>query len=285
MLNIQNLYFSYISKKLYNNLNLELETGKIYGLLGKNGAGKSTLFKLISGLIIPKNGEISVNGLNPSQRTRSFYNNVFYYPEVIRLPNLIINDFIKNYSKFYINWNQIKFEDLLSLMDLSIDKRLSNLSHGQLKKFYLAFALATECSYILLDEPTSGLDIPSKRDFRKFLINSINDNQSIIISSHQVKDFNKLLDEIIIIDSGEIIFKHSLYDLDEKLSMNFSISEDNNIKSFYSEDITGGTMKLVSSKDVEEHIPLDIEILFNAVISNHKEINLFMNSNEGNSDA
>jgi len=280
MLTIQNLDFSYKTKQLYKDLNLDLEPGKICGLLGKNGAGKSTLFKLIAGLLEPSNGLIEVNGLIPSQRTKQFYQSIFFYPENIRLPNMIISDFVKTYSVYYPSWNEEQFLNLLGIMSLDTSSKLSNLSHGQIKKFYLAFALSTNCSYLLLDEPTSGLDIPSKKDFRKFLINSLNENQTIIISSHQVKDFNKLLDDIIIVDSGKVIFNQPLYKIEEKLGMKYIINEKDfeGKEIFYEEEITGGKICLGKTSDIDEYMPLDIEILFNAVTSNSDQINNYLNS-------
>ncbi|MFC1853468.1 ATP-binding cassette domain-containing protein [candidate division CSSED10-310 bacterium] len=276
MIEIENLDFSYGNQPLFLNLTLRLEQGKIYGLLGKNGAGKTTLFKLLTGLLSPKKGSIRVGSFIPVHRQKAMYEDLFFYPEKTNLPEMKVNEFIKLYSPLYPQWSQEMCFSLLTSMEVPENYKLSQLSFGMLKKFYLIFALSTQCSCYLLDEPTSGLDIPSKKDFRQIVINQFNEDNTIIISSHQVKDFNQLLDEVIIIDKGRIIFKQSIENIESKLALitippGQASSEDDVL---YQEELGGNVIALVTNTgNYPDKQAVDLEFLFNAVNENYKRIN------------
>jgi len=281
MIEIKNLSFSYSKKNLFNNLNLSLSEGKIYGLLGKNGSGKTTLFKLISGILFPDKGEISINGINSNSRSFLIYRDIFFYPEEIFIPEMQIKKFVDIYSVFYEKFNKEKFYSLLESMEIKPDLDISKLSLGMKKKFYLVFGLATESKIYLLDEPTIGLDIPSKSQFRKTILNSLNEEKLFIISSHQIKDFNLLLDEVIIIDSGNILYKNDMEFINENFGVIFlqkGFEENEGI--LYKEEVLNGSMCIVDKRkfknenSIQNIQDIDLEILFNFIVNSKEKIEL-----------
>jgi len=273
MVSIKNLSYSYNNKQsLFKDLNFNQKAGNIIGLLGKNGAGKSTLLKLIAGLLHIKKGNIEVNGYEPYKRDPDFLSKIFFVNDTPFLPSLTAKAYLKVYGALYKNFDTIKMYRILQEFDLNEHQNLKKLSFGQQKKFVIAFALSTNCKILLLDEPTNGLDIPSKKVFRKVLLDATNENQLVVISTHQVKDVETLLDKIVHIDNGRIVFEKEVFKITEK----FQFKMVNNIKDLkgltYSEKCPGGYKVIVPNSDNEE-TELDIELLFNA-ISNQVEINL-----------
>ena len=156
MINIQNLHFSYKKKKVFDNLNLQLEPGHIYGLLGKNGTGKSTLLKNVAGLLFPRKGAVTVNGFVPGKRQPEFLKDVFMVPEEFYLPNIPLADFVKIEAPFYPKFNEDQLQVYLRDFDVPQDSTLQNMSYGQKKKVIISFALATNARVLLMDEPTNG---------------------------------------------------------------------------------------------------------------------------------
>ena len=176
MIEIKNLFFGYTEyNDLFKDLSLSLEKGKICGLLGKNGAGKTTLLKIIAGLIFRGKGSCEVMGQIPEQRLPSFLSEIFFLPEDLFVPELTADQYVKYYSSFYPKFNLTLLRQHLTEFELPHDKLLTTLSHGQKKKFLIAFGLSTNCNLFILDEPTNGLDIPSKSQCRKLLASTIND--------------------------------------------------------------------------------------------------------------
>ena len=273
MIAINNLSYGYSKQKpLFEDLNLSQNNGNIIGLLGKNGAGKTTLLKLISGLLEIQKGELTVNGFEPFKRTPDFLSNIFFVSDNPFLPSLTIKAYLKVYGALYKNFDFEKMHKIIDAFELKADKKLKNMSFGQQKKFIIAFALSTNCSVLLLDEPTNGLDIPSKKIFRKVLVDFIEDDQLVIISTHQVKDVETLIDKIVHIENGHIVFEKDVLRITEA----FQFKTVNNISDLsgvlYSEKCPGGYKVIMPVEDNEE-TELDIELLFNA-ISNNAEISI-----------
>jgi ABC-2 type transport system ATP-binding protein len=178
MIQFLDVDFGYRKKQpLYRNLKLELEKGYIYGLLGKNGAGKSTLLKLISGLVFPVSGRVDVMGHDPSKRKPSFLENIFFIPEEIDTPEVDVIAFANSYAPFYPNFDKLQFLRLLNEFDVP-ERSLKQMSYGQKKKTWIALGIAANTPLLVLDEPTNGLDIPSKKQFRKMMAASINEERS-----------------------------------------------------------------------------------------------------------
>jgi ABC-2 type transport system ATP-binding protein len=273
MIQIENLTFSYSKKQqLFDQLNLTLPAGNIYGLLGKNGAGKSTLLKIIAGLLFPNNGKLNVAGFNPKDRYPQFLSEIYLITEEFSLPSLKIERFVSLYSPFYPRFNHILLESYINEFNLPREQKLSDMSYGQKKNFLLSFGLATDCDLLILDEPTNGLDIPSKSQFRKILANAINEDRSFIISTHQVRDMENLIDPIIIIDEGKIIFFQDHEHISKKLAFSRQAELPDNSNVVYYESSLGG-YTLVKENTYMEETRMNLEMLFNAVVSNKEKIN------------
>ena len=268
MIEVKNLSFGYKKRKLlYKNLNLALPVGSIYGLLGKNGAGKSTLLKNFTGLLFPKHGELFVNGYTPKKRLPSFLETIYFIPEEVYVPSLTINRYKDLFAPFYPLFNEEQFHSYLDLLDVHDKGKLNTLSFGQQKKFILAFALACNTRILLLDEPTNGLDIPSKIRFRKLIASVFTDDKMIFISTHQIRDLDNLIDNVIIVDNGELLLQASITEISSKLS--FKIADDlpDDSDVLYAESSLKGYSVVMQNKSGEES-KVNLEYLFNAVTEN-----------------
>ncbi|MBC7914815.1 MAG: ABC transporter ATP-binding protein [Pyrinomonadaceae bacterium] len=271
MIKISNLDFGYSKKKLlFKNLNLSLKEGHIYGLLGKNGAGKSTLLKNIAGLAFPFKGRCEVKGYIAAKRLPAFLQELFFIPEELHLPSLNAVQFAKSTGHFYPNFSTKQFNSMLEVFDVPVDTKLSKLSFGQQKKVMIAFGLATNTSLLIMDEPTNGLDIPSKSQFRKIIAAALTENRCIIISTHQVRDLDSLIDSLIVLHRQEIVLNSSLDSISEKLKFT-STSASTGQEVLYSEENLGGLNSIVANTD-ESYSKVDMELLFNAIISDNKSV-------------
>lgn len=277
MVNVQHVTFSYTKKtELLSNLSLKLEAGRIHGLLGKNGEGKSTLLKLISGLDFPKSGIIDTLGFNPVKRYPEMLREIFFLPEELPQLTLSIKDYEMVYAPFYPNFSATQFNEYLKEFDIdNKNSMLNKLSHGQKKKFFVAFGLATNTKLLLMDEPTNGLDIPSKGQFRRMVASAIDEKRCLIISTHQVHDLDSLIDSIIIMENHEIVFNQPIENITKKLLFRVADRNENTDGVIYSEDTLRGLFQVCENKTGEE-TKLDIELLFNAVlIEKNKIVKLF----------
>lgn len=267
MIEIKKLSFHYKKKtSLFNDFSLEVESGSIVGLLGKNGAGKSTLLKLIAGLITPSAGKLSVNGYDPSKRSPNFLADVYMVLEEFSLPATSIGCYIKATAPLYPAFDTEKLESIFDEFELKATNKLNQLSHGQRKKFLIAFALASNCKVLILDEPTNGLDIPSKSLFRKILVSSVTDEQLVIISTHQVKDIDTIIDKIVAIDNGTIVYKENTSEISQKLHFETTTSLNDAKDVIYHERCPMGYRIIVPTTDHNES-EIDMELLFNAIIN------------------
>lgn len=272
MLEINNLSFNYSSKKnLFEDLSLSLPSGNIYGLLGKNGAGKSTLLRLISGYLFPTTGEIKAIDFVPRERTPQFLAEVFVVNEEFSLPNITGQQYLKWYAPFYSRFNYELFYSCLNEFQLTTDAKIESFSYGQKKKFLLSFGLATDCKILILDEPTNGLDIPSKSQFRKVVANAIHAERSFVISTHQVRDMENLIDPIIILDEGKIVFYQTYEQIAKKLSVSRVPSIENDEDIIYAESHFGGYTVIKKNTSGEE-TNINLELLFNTVINSKEKM-------------
>lgn len=265
MVKLESLEFYYKkSVPLFENFSLNLESGKIVGLLGKNGTGKSTLLSLISELLFPKSGKLSVNGFNPADRDPNFLADIYFVPEEFVLPNVSIATYVKAFMPLYPAFDELKLKTIFKEFELTEKDKLNSLSHGQRKKFLIALALASNCRLLILDEPTNGLDIPSKSLFRKMLVSSITDEQLVLISTHQVKDIDTIIDEVLVLDNGKTVFHESLENVTKKYS--FELSADKKENALYAEKCPFGYRIITESSKQNESV-VDLELLFNAIIN------------------
>lgn len=273
MIVIQNLNFGYRNKTVFDNLSLSFDEGKIYGLLGLNGSGKSTLLYLISGLLFPKSGKVLLDGEDVSLRKPLTLSSFYIVPEEFDFPNVTFDRYMKMYAPFYPNFSSETFNRCLDGFEVDTSQKLSKLSMGQKKKALMSFALATNTKYLLMDEPTNGLDIPSKSQFRKVVSSCMTDERTIIVSTHQVKDVENLIDQIAIIGDKKLVFNHSVGEITEKLIFEHSKSGETPQGVIYSQSVLGGSSIVRSKTAVDQETPLDIEFLFNAVLSEPQKIN------------
>lgn len=272
MINLQNVKFGYNKKKdLFHGLNLQLEQGKIYGLLGRNGAGKTTLLRLINGLIFPKEGEVEVLAYSAQDRDPLMLAEIVFIQEEPLIPNMSILSYLYTYAPFYSRFDYDRFLSLITELGLQGSHMMDKLSFGQKKKVLLSFAIASQAKILILDEPTNGLDIPSKSQFRKLITEAMLDDRIVIISTHQVRDMVNLIDPILMLEDGKIIFHYSLEEISNALrfEIHYSMTPPTNV--LYSERVSGGYMSITENTDgVDSEI--DIEVLFNAVLNNKQQI-------------
>jgi len=264
MVCIEDLKFSYKQKSnpLFSQLSLNLKGGDVCGLLGMNGAGKSTLLKLICGGLFPDQGDIQVLNFESRKRNPLMLQEIFYLPEEFVMPDISGWDYQRIYNEFYPSFDSQKMDDLCTELEVDRKKKLHKLSHGQRKKYLLAFGLASNARLTILDEPSNGLDIPSKTLFRKLVAGSVTDDKVIIISTHQVKDVETLIDPVVILHEGKVLFRHSMEEISEKLAFHRSSTPPDGSE-FYGEMIPGG-YGLITRGPGEGAV--DLELLFNAII-------------------
>ncbi|CAN5379592.1 ABC transporter ATP-binding protein [soil metagenome] len=268
MIEIKNMSFGYHRKKLlYKNLNLQLNAGSIYGLLGRNGAGKSTLLKNMIGLLFPVSGNISVNGFSPKKRLPSFLETIYFIPEEVYVPSLTTAQYINLFSPFYPLFSKEQLMKYLKILEVDTESKLNKLSFGQQKKFVIAFALACNTTFLLLDEPTNGLDIPSKKRFRKLIASVMHEDRMIFISTHQIRDLDNMIDRVIIIENGELLVNASLEEIGEKLCFKNVDALPGDTTVLYEEDSLKGK-SIVTKNTFHENTKVNLEHLFNAVSEN-----------------
>lgn len=202
LLEIKNLYKNYGEKQVLNNITLTVPRGKIIGLLGKNGTGKTTLIKLINGLLTPTEGEIIFEGKKIGPQSKL---NIAYLPERTYLDkSMTINETLKFFKEFYSNFDIDKAKDLLKKLDLDENQKIIKMSKGMQEKVQLVLVMSRKADLYILDEPLGGVD-PATRDYiLDTILTNFNEGASIIISTHLISDIERILDEVIFIDKGEI---------------------------------------------------------------------------------
>ena len=221
LLECKNLCKSYDNKTVLKNINLKIPKGKIIGLLGKNGTGKTTLIKLINDLLTPTSGEILIKGKKPGIESKEI---IAYLPERTYLDReMTVKDAIKYFKEFYKNFDSEKAKKLLKDLDLDINIKISKMSKGMQEKLQLILVMSREAELYILDEPLGGVD-PATRDYiLDTILSNFSEGASVIISTHLISDIERILDEVIFIDKGEIKIESSADELRNK--ENASIDE------------------------------------------------------------
>jgi ABC-2 type transport system ATP-binding protein len=266
MIQIDGLHFGYRRKKmLFQDLGLQLEGGQIYGLLGRNGAGKTTLLRLIAGLLKPVYGDVVTLGFPAFSRHAAMLADICFIPEEWAVPDMDIRDLPRIYAPFYPRFDERLFWKLVEEFELPATGKLTGSSFGQKKKAIISFGLATRARLLIFDEPTNGLDIPSKSKFRKIISSSLHDDTCMIISTHQVRDMVNLIDPLIILDQGKIIFQQDLATVADKLCFRVHTGVQEPADVLYAERIPGGYLT-VSENIRGEDTDVDLEVLFNTII-------------------
>ena len=265
MIEIKDLAFSYGSSNVLRNITMKLEAGKIYGLLGENGVGKTTLLTLLCGLKKLQTGSIDIDGYNPYERNPLFLEELFYLPDEVAPVNDRAIRWARETGKFWPEFSLDKFDSLMSLFEVDSSLRMTKMSAGMLKKTYICFALACGTRYLFMDEPTNGLDIPSKAQFRSALLKYTREDSTIVISTHQVRDLENVIDPIIILDTRDVLLNASIEEISSALY--FDYSQTLHPDSLYSEQLPGGFIQVRPNTSALES-KVNIEALFNAAHRN-----------------
>ena len=274
MIKINDLGFSYGEHVVLKDISMELQEGRIYGLLGENGVGKTTLLTLLAGLKKVENGTLEIDGQKPYDRKPSFLADIYYLPDEVPAPRRKAIDFARDHGQYWTNFNAQKFSEIMTVFDTDQDQRMDQMSYGQLKKTFISFALACNTKYLFMDEPTNGLDIPSKAQFRKAVSKYTSDDSTLLISTHQARDLEAIIDPIIILDHKDVLLNASLDEIAQKLY--FDYSSDVDPEALYQEMVPGGNIQVIRNTTGAES-KVNIEALFNAVLLHKNEIKEMFN--------
>ena len=276
MIEIKDLAFSYGKTPILKSITTTLEEGRIYGLLGENGVGKTTLLTLLCGLKKVCSGSITTDWENPFDRTPTLLQNQFYLPDEVLPVAMKAECFAKERGAFWPDYDHSKFLEIMKEFENDPAKKMNQMSAGQLKKTYISLALACGCKYIFMDEPTNGLDIPSKTQFRSAIMKYTSDDSTIVISTHQVRDLENIIDPIIILDRQDVLLNASVEEITSKLYFDYGTQL--HPESLYSEQLPGGFIQVYPNSTGEDS-KINVEALFNTVHKN-KELIKGMFSNK-----
>ena len=267
MVNIEHLTFKYGRKTVLTDISLQLKAGKIYGLLGENGVGKTTLLKVIAGLRQQAEGTCTVFGEKPSDRTPSFLRRIYYLPEDLEFiqQGFTPRQLAKMNGPFYPRFDNEKYMAILKEFNVDPNQNINKMSQGQTKKSAIAFALATNVDLLLMDEPSNGLDIPSKTLFRQVMALYTLDTTCTVISTHQVRDLENLIDPIIILDNQSTLLNESIESIAEQLY--FSLEKTVPQDALYFEPAMGGYL-CVRRNEGRGESRINLEALFNTTVNN-----------------
>lgn len=278
MITVENLSFTYRKSKrvVLHDFSLAFESGRVYGLLGKNGAGKSTLLYLMSGLLTPKGGKVMFHDTDVRRRLPVTLQDMFLVPEEFALPSVSLKRYLKLNTPFYPNFSNELLNACLHDFDMNEDIHLGELSMGQKKKAFMCFALATNTSLLVMDEPSNGLDIPSKSQFRKVIASGMTDEKSVIISTHQVRDIDSLLDHVVIIDGTRVLLNESVKTICEKLYfVEQGMNESTDTALYVQPSVQGNSV--IFPNTYNEETNLNLEVLFNAMLTEREKMQFLFN--------
>ncbi len=268
MIEISNLAFSYKkSQKLFKDMNLSLGKGKIVGLLGRNGEGKSTLMKLIAGQLLARQGKVHTLGYDVSKREAEFLQKVYILPEDIELPDMKVGEYLSVFGSFYPTYDEVLAHELVETFGISLEMNFKAMSLGQKKKAAIILALALKTPLLLMDEPTNGLDIPSKSIFRRILAQLTSEEQTVIISTHQVRDLEQLIDHILLLERNKLICNASISDLSDRLHFDLVANVEDRANLLYSESSMLGEYGVFARVDDTNEGEFSMELFFNAMVS------------------
>ena len=202
LLRLEHVQKNYGKTEALSGVNLDIQPGRIVGLLGPNGSGKTTIIKLINGLLQPTSGQVLINGEKPSPKTKKA---VSYLPDTTYLgDNMKIKEVFAMFKDFYSDFDEEKANHLLEDLNLDEKSRLKNLSKGNKEKVQLILVMSRKADLYVLDEPIGGVD-PAARDYiLKTIIQNRSENSSVLISTHLISDIEDILDDVIFIKDGEI---------------------------------------------------------------------------------
>lgn len=221
MINIKNLNKKYRNKIILDNINLNIEKGKIIGLLGPNGSGKTTLMKILLNITKEDSGEIYINNKKKSEETNKY---ISFLPDAPFIDkDLNINE-ARNYFKFfYTDFNDKKFENLINKLNLNLKDKIKNLSKGNIEKLNLILILSRDAKIYILDEPIAGVDIVTRNEILKLIIENISDESTAIISTHLIKDIEHIFDQVMFLKDANIDKIYNVEDI--RINKNISVED------------------------------------------------------------
>jgi len=273
MMEIKNVSFGYNRKQtVFDDFSLTLGEGSVYGLLGRNGTGKSTLLYLMTGLLRPHRGEVLYQGVNVFLRRPETLSQMFIVPEEFNLPKVSLKQFVSLNRPFYPRFSDELLRSCLRDFDMNEDIHLGELSMGQKKKAYMCFALATNTQLLVMDEPSNGLDIPSKSQFRRVVASGMAEDKAVIISTHQVRDIDSLLDHVVIIDGSRTLLNRSVADICSHLSFTELSSGELTGDELFTQPSVHGQSVILPNRLGEEEGTLNLELLFNATLAHPEKM-------------
>ena len=278
MIKVEDLSFSYGRRKtkVLDGFSMSLNKGSVYGLLGKNGTGKSTLLYLMAGLLRPQTGKVYYKGVDVTLRKPTTLQDMFLVPEEFALPNVSMKQYVKLNAPFYPHFSDELLKACLRDFDMNEDIHLGELSMGQKKKAFMCFALATNTSLLMMDEPSNGLDIPSKSQFRKVIASGMTDDKAVIISTHQVRDIDSLLDHVLIMDGSELLLNESVATICEKLYFAEQGMNEPTDGALYVQPSVQGSSVIFPNESYEES-KMNLEVLFNAMLAERVKMQSMFN--------
>ncbi|MFW5603755.1 MAG: ATP-binding cassette domain-containing protein [Bacteroidales bacterium] len=266
MLSFSNVSFTYgrRGKEVLSGLSLDFEENGIYGILGKNGTGKSTMLYLAAGLLRPKGGNVTAEGVPTQSRRPETLREIFLVPEEFDLPEVSLRTYVQLNAPFYPTFREDILARCLKSFELGDDLNIGRLSMGQKKKVYISFALAAGTKYLLMDEPTNGLDIPSKKVFREVIAREMSEERVMIISTHQVRDVEQLIDHVVIVNEGTVMLNASTAEIESRLRFEQrAVGSDLSDALFVQQTMRG--IELICPNSGNDETPIDLELLFNAL--------------------
>lgn len=237
VIEVKNLKHYYGNKKIYDNLNFEVQKGKVVGLLGKNGVGKTTLINILMGFLKPNSGECFILGENSHQISENKRKKIALLHEGhLSFDFMTIEQIERFYSAFYENWNRDTYYDLISLLGLKNNHKISNMSYGQRSQVVLGLIFAQNPELLVLDDYSMGLDAGYRRLFLDYLSDFVKDgDKTVFVTSHIVQDLENLVDDVILLNRGGEIIKSDLNDLLNTFhayTLDFSLPKERNIRDF-----------------------------------------------------
>lgn len=228
-------------------------------------------------MLIPQKGKVLYRGNDVYKRLPETLSDIFIVPEEFELPNVTLENYVKMYSPFYPKFSEDEMKRCLDVFEMQEKIHLGSLSMGQKKKVFMSFALATNTSLLIMDEPTNGLDIPGKSQFRKFMATAINENRTVVISTHQIRDIDKIIDHVLILDENEILLNESVDKIGKKLLFVESSNRDLTENTIYSQSSIHGNSLILENFDNDES-EINLETLFNAALYERDKIKGMFNS-------
>lgn len=220
LVQIQNLNKFYGKKQVLKNVNLNMSSGKIIGLLGPNGSGKTTLIKILNGLLKDCNGKISVDGKPLGVHSKEI---ISYLPDEPYFENwMTTTDALNLFVDMYKDFDYQKAISLMDRMEINRGVKIKELSKGMKEKFQLSLVMSRKAKLYILDEPIGGVD-PAARDvILDVILNNYEQDATILLSTHLISDIEKIFDEVIFLRKGEIV----LHEDSENLRMQRQASID-----------------------------------------------------------